>query len=471
MRTLLLAIGGLAAMGVGVAAGLVLGSGGAPGADELAPEPEVLLTSADGEERRLSLGEAAARIERLEALTDRRRERHTEPLAAEETDELEPMTGPTGWAGLRKADGSRYSLGELTEIITAGEDGQLVRAALRELRRHDSDAARQTLRDVLADPEADADLRLLAARMMARPPHRDPMTEELIAMLGEEDDPQIRLALAQGVTRLSERGAWMQEISALLGDETDAAVRAELLGGVARSSRDPAARAELLNLLDRPGVSNEERRRALDALDRGRPGPELRAKAEALLADADPALRRKAVAILTRERDMKLDTFVDALDDADPSVRAAALARGVRNLNRMRRSQDVDANARDQAIRDVAEMAGRDPDPGVRRVAVQNVWNLPRNMREGVLETGRADPDPRVRLAAYAASPEPVRRAATQEFVGGLESNDPDVRSAAYRQLSRLYQLEDVPYNGRWNDAARARAAREIRLRVTGSAQ
>jgi len=70
-----------------------------------------------------------------------------------------------------------------------------------------------------------------------------------------------------------------------------------------------------------------------------------------------------------------------------------------------------------------------------------------------------------VRLAAYAGSSRKVALSATDQFLGALSAPDARTRDYAYSQLRRLHGVR-VPFQGIWNDDARAAAIQTIRTSV-----
>ena len=465
MKAIVLLPVGVVVLGAGLAAGLVLGS---LDQDMLPPvESEILVRADDGDVRTYTPESAAARIETLETLLRRQRERR-EFQAEREQAAPEARSDPEALLPqppLMHPDGRPYTSDELRALARGSDDPELRAAAIRALRRVDSEDARTTLQAILADGTTPQDLRLLAAQMLARWPHRDHLPAELIAALQTETDPEIRRVLADGVASLRERGAWMREITGMLGDEADDEVRRSLLGAVARAARDPAAQQELLGIATSPLAKPEERQLALDALNRGRPDAETVAALMPLLSDGDPAVRADAFRILTGDRGMSLDTLQTGLDDTDPSVRATALWRGMNHFGRLSREKDADKGALASAARRAAQLATSDPDPGVRRAGISAARNLPKNLREKVLEAGRNDSDLAVRLSAYANSPRDVAVTATQDFVGALSSPARGLRDYAYQQLRRLHGIR-VPYDAGWNPDARGAAIQEIQQTI-----
>lgn len=469
VSAVLVVVAVLGAMGWAVTSALDSGRDDAP--DEAAGVPgEILVRGEDGDLRAYTAAEAAERIERLEG--DLRRLRTRREVAVE--DEAESAAGteePSSDGGLTPLlgpDGRPLPPEEIVRLALTSDDPATRLAAVRALRRVNGPEAGEALRKLLADPATPADIRLESARVLARSPLKDLLPEEMVALLAEERDPDVRAELAFGVARLRDRGAYMSEISALLAVETDPDVRRELFQAVARSSRDPAAKEELLRIASSPGADLDERRAALAALGRGQTDAATLARVLPLFGDADAEVRRNALRVLTASREFSIDTLAAALGDADPSVRAAALANGLRHLGRFQRDKTVDPVAVASAVADAVRLASSDPSADVRRSAVQNARSLPKDDREAVLAVGRADADPRVRLTAYAASGRDVARAATPEFVDALDSKDPWLRDYAYRQLERFHEIE-VPYSSAWNEKARARAVADIRLALATS--
>ncbi len=470
MRPIALLPVGAVLLGIGVATGLVLASFSEEPAALI--ESDVLVRTRDGDVRTYTAESAAARIESLESLLRRLRARNgareEDPLggfedAAADAESLLPAPP------LLRTDGRPYTNDELRALARGSKDEKLRAAAIRALRRVDSDDARTTLQAILADGESSAEIRLLAAQALARAPNRDHLPAELIAAMATETDPDIRRVLAGGVASLRERGAWMREIAGMLGEETDAEVRRALLGAVARSARDPAARQELLGIATSPGADPEERSWALGALTRGRPDRETIAALRPLLADRDPAVRVQALRVLTGDRGMPLATLREGLTDTDASVRATALWRGMNHFGRLAKDKKTNKGALNGVAQRAATLATSDPDAGVRRAGIVAARNLPKKLRERVLASGRKDADLAVRLSAYASSSRKVAKEATPEFLGALSSPDAGLRDYAYQQLRRLHDVR-IPFQGGWNPDARAAAIDEIRAAVGGAA-
>jgi hypothetical protein len=257
----------------------------------------------------------------------------------------------------------------------------------------------------------------------------------------------------------------MSEIAEILSKETDPAVREQLLGAVARSFGDPAARAELLSLMSGDTATPDERRAAILALARGRPTSDLLAAARPLLESDDAVIRANAFRILAGARTLDPAVLDGAFADADPSVRATALATGMRHLAAMQKDKKLSPDDVQKLVDRAVALAGHDTDADVRRTAIEQVRNLPGKLREPVLAAGREDQDLFVRLTAYANSNVKVARTAKDEYVTGLRSDDPTTRSYAYRQIERLYGV-DVAYNANWNDKARSKAETAILLQL-----
>jgi hypothetical protein len=456
--------------GVGLAAGLVLGGGNGWDADSV-PEQQVIVRAEDGEARGYSVAEAASRIESLEALLRRRDQRYTSRAASEDEEEEEVEEQPDPFRNeppFVHPEGRPYTPDELRALARGAEDPDTRARAIRALRRVDSDEARETLQAILEDGETSDELRMIAAQVLARPPHRDHLPEELIEAFEGEENADIRRVLARGVATLRARGAWMREISALLQEETDPEARGALFHAVARTSRDPAARAELLAVATSPNADAAERRWALAALTRGRPDAAMVQELRPLLQAADPGVRAQALRILTADRGMPLATLRAGLSDADAAVRATALNGGLRHLGRLGRNKGSSKPAYKQTVGAVVRMATSDPDPAVRRAAVNNSWALPKKPRAALLEAGRKDDDVAVRLSAYAASPRNVAVTATRDFVGALSSPDASLRGFAYNQLRRLHGIR-VPYQPNWNPKSRSAAIEDIERELAQS--
>ena len=457
MKAIFLLPVGIVVVGAGVATGLVLAGLSDDGAPPI--QSEIVVRDAEGDVRTYTVDSAASRIENLESMLRRARERRDAREVTGE-DELPGMDDPADAESLRPMpplmhpDGRPYTNDELRALARGSKDPELRASAIRALRRVDSEDARTTLQAIMEDGETSKDLRLLAAQMLVRPPHRDHLPAELIAALATETDPEIRRILASGVGSLRERGAWMREISGMLGDETDSDVRRALLGAVARSSGDPAARNELIGIATSPTADPEERKWALGALTRGRADNETIAALRPLLDDRDPAVRLQALRVLTGDRGMPLATLRAGLADEDAAVRATALWSGMNHFGRLSKEKDANKGALIATANRAIQLATSDPDAGVRRAGVSAARNLPAKQREQVLAAARNDSDLAVRLTAYASSSRKIAIEATPDFVGALSSPDRGLRDYAYQQLRRLHGLR-VPYQGGWNAAAR----------------
>lgn len=467
MKALLLVPASLAFLAVGVAAGnhLATRDREPPGPPPPPVEPEVVVRTATGDTRVLTVAEAAERIERLEVAAVRRR-RNEEIDAAESA--AAPPAGDPPTEELTKRDGTNYSPAELRELAKSSEDAKLRLAAIRELRRDDTDESRQVLRELLADRAAPSAVREEAAKSIATPPNRDKLSEELVEALAGEGDAAVRRALAQGVSRMRDRDAYMPEIVAMFRDEKDPETRKALFGAVVRDARDPVAREALLRVAADSGASIDERRAAIEALPRGRADAETIAKTTDLLRDPDPRIRASAVAIVASAQAISPTALSSALADEDPGVRRAALNAGLGRLSAFAGDKTVPKAEYQHLVETAARIAATDPDALVRRAAIQQVGNLPKNVRDQVLETGRNDPDLFVKLTSYARSPDPVAKQGTGFFVSALDSKEQDVREFAYRQLQRLEGVT-APFDARWNAKARAAAIDKIRQDLAAS--
>jgi hypothetical protein len=431
-----------------------------------AGEAEVTFKNAQGEMRTLTAAEAAERIERLEATLARRRSRaetEDEASAAQPSAAGDPPSDR-----LLRPDGKPYTDAELLDLARNSADVALREAAIRELRRVDTDDARAALQAVLADKSAPAGVREEAAKALASPPNRDKLPEELVDLLRGETDPAVRLALAQGVGHMRDRDAWMNEIVSLVHDERNPDVRKALFDAVVRDARDPVAKAELLGIAADPSSSLDERRAALAALPRGRTDADTVAKLAPLLRDPDAKVRENAVALLGSAQAISPPDLAAAFADADPAVRRAALYSASGRLPQFANDKSLARTDYQSLVDTTVQLAASDPDPSVRRAAVQQVGNLPKTVRDEVLATGRNDSDLFVKLTSYARSPDPVAREGTPLFVSALDSTDSGVRDYAYRQLQRLDGVT-APFDARWNSKARADAIAKIRQDLAAS--
>lgn len=463
MKALVFFPAALALVATGIAVGYgISGLRDAPDAPATASEPEIVYRTPTGDTRVLTVTEAADRIERLELERSRRRTRVE--AGEDEAPAAEPAasTGDPPEPRFAHADGTPYTAAEIDEIARHSPDATLRTAAIRELRRADTDAARATLQQVLADKETPAAIREEAAKALAQPPNRDKLPEELVTALRDETDPAVRRALAQGVGRMRDREAWMTDIVGLVHTETDPEVRKALFEAVVRDARDPVARAELLSVASNPGASIDERRAAIAAIPRGRTDPETLAKLETLMKDPDPRIRENAVAIVGSAQALTSSALAAAFEDADPGVRRAALYSGAGRLPQFANDKTLPKEVSQQLAATVVKLASSDLDPSVRRAAIQQVGNLPKQVRDQVLATGRDDPDLYVRIASYARSPEPVAKEGIPLYVGALDSPDAGLRDFAYRQLQRLGGVT-APFDTRWNSKARTEAIGRIR--------
>jgi hypothetical protein len=429
-------------------------------------EGEVVFRNQYGETRSVTAAEAAQRIEQLEASLARRRVR-ADP-ADEEAAAPAPVASEPPVARLLRPDGKPYDETELRELAKTSSDPSLRAAAIRELRRADTDGARTALREILDDRSTPAALREEAAKALASPPNRDRLPEELVAALRAEADPAVRRALAEGVGRMAERDAWMVDIVAIVHGERDPDVRKALLQAVLRDARDPVARAELLAVGTDPGAPIDERRAALAALPRGRSDAETVAKVAALLSDPDARVRENAVAFVGSAEAISPSQLAAALADADAGVRRAAISAGLNRLPQFTSDASVARQEVNDLVAAAARLAASDPDASVRRAAIQQAGRLPADVRAQVIAAGRDDTDLFVKLTAYARSPETVARQGTPLFVGALESGDPGIRDFAYRQLQRIAGVT-APFDARWNRKAREEAIAKIRADLAAS--
>jgi hypothetical protein len=461
MKRLLLVPAALALLAVGIAAGHHMATADREPAPPAAPiEQEVTFRTATGETRTVTTLEAAERIERLEvAVARRRRSEEADPAdAAASSTAGDPPAG----AALVKKDGKEYTPGELRDLAKNSDDPALRLAAIRELRRDDTDESRAVLQSILGDKSASSDVREAAATSLATPPNRDKLSDELVAALAGEGDAAVRRALALGVSRMRDRDAYMPEIVAMVQSEKDPEVRKSLFSAVVRDARDPVARAALLGIAADSGASLDERRAAIEALPRGRTDAETIAKTSAMLADPDPRIRASAVAIVASAQAISPSALATALADDDAGVRRAALNAGLGRLPAFANDKSVLRADYQQLVDAAVRIAASDPDPSTRRAAVQQVGNLPKPVRDQVLETGRNDSDMFVKLTSYARSPDPVAKTGTGLFVSALDSSDASLRDFAYRQLQRLDGVT-APFDSRWNAKARAAAIDKIR--------
>lgn len=466
MKALLVLPLGLALLAMGVAIGHQMAA--APGEPEspaaAVPEAEVVVRTATGDVRSLTPAAAADRIERLERTLASRKSREE----ASETEPAEPSLSPTSSGdppvqGLTRPDGTPYSADEIRDLArTPSADPALRRAAIQHLRRADTDEARAVLQEVLADATAPSTVREEAARALATQPNRDKLPEELLTALEGESDTAVRLALAQGIGRMNGREAWMTEIVAIVHGEKDPETRKALFDAVVRDARDPVARDELLAIAVDPASAPDERRAALAALPRGRTDPAIVERVASLLADADPRIRESAVAFVGAAQAISMDALSAALADDDAGVRRAALAQGLQRLPQFGNDKTIDKAAYQTLVDTSVRLASADPDPTVRRAAIQQIGSLPKAIRDQVLETGRSDPDLYVKLTSYARSSTVIAKEGTPLYLGALESPDAGLRDFAYRQLQRVEGVS-APFDTRWNAKARAAAITRIR--------
>lgn len=463
MRALVFFPAALALVATGMAVGYgISGMRDASDAPPPSSEAEIVYRTPTGDTRVLTASEAVDRIERLELERSRRRSR-AEP-SEEEAPPADSATtsGDPPEARFAHADGTPYTAAEIDEIARHSTDATLRAAAIRQLRRADTDAARATLQAVLADKDTPPAIREEAAKALAQPPNRDKLPEELVAALRDESDPAVRRALAQGVGRMRDRDAWMTDIVGLVHAEKDPDVRKALFEAVVRDARDPVARAELLHVASDAAASLDERRAAIAAIPRGRTDAETLATLGALMKDPDPRIRENAVAIVGSAQALAPESLAAALEDADPGVRRAALYSGAGRLPQFANDKSLPKETAQALSATVVRLASSDADPSVRRAAIQQVGNLPKAVRDQVLATGRDDPDLYVRLTSYARSPEPVAKEGIPLYVGALDSKDAGLRDFAYRQLQRLGGVT-APFDTRWNAKARSEAIGRIR--------
>ena len=138
MRPLFLSPFGLRAVGAGLAAGLVAGSPDDDG--YTAADTEVVVRDDRGDVRTLTTEAAAARIESLESLLRRSRDRRAarfdddDALAAAPEDVDAESLKPT--PPLRHPDGRPYTPDELRVFARGSQDPELRRAAIVAVRHH-----------------------------------------------------------------------------------------------------------------------------------------------------------------------------------------------------------------------------------------------------------------------------------------------------------------------------------------------
>lgn len=465
MRAVLVLLGGAAVFATGVVAGVVTATeGDASGAP---PPAVVVLRGKDGLPHEVSPSEAAARIARLEDLVARM------PRARAPVPDADPEDGTTTASAPppelpnveipKRPDGEIYSFEELRRLALSSPDPVLRRDAIRALRRDDSDEARATLREVTADAQTPADLRIEAAKALAKPPHRDAAPEELVSMLQSADLPaEVRREIADGVVRLRDRGAWMSEIAGQMAKEGDAEVRKLLFESVVRSAWDPAAREQLLAVAGSEAASLDDRRSAVAALVRSRDAKTLDTLTR-FLGHGDPGLRESAVLALGGANRLSVGEIAAAMADGSAAVRAAAFAARLPNL--AKGASDEEKAARGAALDAAIRLATSDPDPGVRRSALAWTGAMPKDERERVLDLARNDANPLVQIEGYARSPGAVVKEQPDRILSALESQDAKVRDAAYRLVARTWGV-DVPFRAQWNPKARAAAVASIRAQV-----
>lgn len=463
MSRLLLLLGGAALFATGAAAGGILSSG--PETEPAPPPARVVFRARDGAERELTPAEAAARIERLEAVAARTPRPRAAPSEEEEEEGVEPPPPPPAEVLQipvpTRPDGRQYTTTELRDLATSPTTEPALRlSAIRALRRDDSPEARTILATLLEDPKTPLDARIEAAKSLSKPPHRDATPDELVRLLSAPDlPPDVRREVADGLTRLRDRGAWMSEISAQLGKESDPEVRKLLFDSVQRSAWDPAAKQELLAIAGNSSASLDDRRAAVVALARQGGDRKVLDTLRPLLTDNDAGLRENAVLALARADRLSSEQLGAALLDDQPAVRAAALAA------RLPGGKNVPKEAREQLLATAVKLASGDASPDVRRAALGWTGAMPKEVREEVLERARNDSDPLVRIEAYQRSPSDVVRQDQNRVLADLDSADARVRDAAYRLVVRTWNV-DVPYRAAWNPKARAEALQAIRAQV-----
>jgi hypothetical protein len=461
MKRLLLVPAAIALVAVGLAAGHHLATSDKEPAPAPPPaEQEVTFRTATGETRTVTATEAAERIERLEAAVSSRRRRSEETDAPDAAAPAPAGDPPTGSA-LVKKDGKEYSAAELRDLAKSSDDAALRLAAIRELRKDDTDESRAVLRTLLDDKAAPSDVREAAATSLATPPNRDKLSDQLVSALADEGDAAVRRALAQGVSRMRDRDAYMPEIVAAMQAERDPETKKALFFAVVRDAGDPAARAALLAVAVDGGATLDDRRAAVAAM-RNRGDAETVAKLTPLLTDPDAKIREGAVQVVAGSRAIAPSALAAALADDNAGVGPGAGESGGGRLPQFANDKNVLKADWQQLVDSAVRMAASDPDAAVRRAAVQQVGNLPKDVRDRVLETGRNDPDLFVKLTSYARSPDPIAKTGTNLFVSALDSDDQNVRGFAYRQLQRLGGVT-APFDQRWNAKARAAAIDKIR--------
>ncbi|MCE9635227.1 MAG: HEAT repeat domain-containing protein [Planctomycetes bacterium] len=462
MSKVLALFGGLALFATGLGAGVVMSSQDDPGLPD--ESGRVVVKLKDGEERTLTVAEAAARIERLEEIASRpqraraaRPEEDAEPEAAAPA----PLPPEANVPVPTKPDGKQYSVAELRDLAQgAATDPVLRLAAIRALRRDDSPQARAILGTLLEDPKTPLDARVEAAKALSRPPHRDQTPDELVRLLASPDlPPDVRREVADGVTKLRDRGAWMSEIAGQFAKETDPEVRKLLFDSVQRSAWDPAAKLELLALAANGTASIDDRRLAVAALVKQGGDRQVLETLKPLLSNSDAVLRESAVLALARADKLSLGDIQAALGDDNAAVRAAALAAKLPN------GKDIPKDERAAAIQTAVRLATTDPSPDVRKAALAWAGAMPKDAREQILETARNDGDPLVRIEAYSRSPAPVVRQQAERVLSDINSPDARVRDAAYRLVVKTWNV-DVPFRAGWNQKARDAALAAIRAQV-----
>jgi HEAT repeat protein len=171
----------------------------------------------------------------------------------------------------------------------------------------------EALRRALADD--DPEVRAAALRGLAGAP--DGMAGEIVPLLSDAE-PRVRIAATQAFAAHSESSALGPRVRPLLEDP-DPEVRAAAAGALLPFSDDQAER--VLGIMARSPRASW-RRAALFALAEAGEEPDLLIGA---LADADPSVRRQAVAAVGGlDPARSVDPLISALADGDAGVRGAA---------------------------------------------------------------------------------------------------------------------------------------------------